>query len=429
MEMRFLGASRWKPTKRRFVILTMIIVWATTVPLASAASGTTPVEPDGTTPTTTMPPVEPDGATPTTTMPAADARSAEGSSGDRPELQALSEATGRSVDEVASLVDYQGRVHALLDHRRNEAWFVDFAFVRDELAGTLLAEPGVEVPEAIAADLAELRIETIDARLKASERADLRAAAEAITTDVLSGNAALVDYVAMDDTLRVWLPYTTGKDGSQIETLERRIAGIDPNLLGVDVAEAVGVGARGGQWAAHTTTAEYCTTSFGIWTGQPSYLMAGHCGNPTPSFVINGNFSSGWANRRFDSYWDRQAIFAGGAQYWTRISPTLVVDMDSTVGHIYLNDTVCRYGKTSNNLMCGTITSVNQGVDMWNGNIVLATMTGWATCFGGDSGGPAWLPTVGRSPVGLVSGSAYSGAYCMYVALDDQLAGTGWSLL
>jgi hypothetical protein len=39
------------------------------------------------------------------------------------------------------------------------------------------------------------------------------------------------------------------------------------------------------------------------------------------------------------------------------------------------------------------------------------------------------LATAGRSPVGLVSGATYDNGRCMLVALDDQLVGTGWSLL
>ena len=34
-----------------------------------------------------------------------------------------------------------------------------------------------------------------------------------------------------------------------------------------------------------------------------------------------------------------------------------------------------------------------------------------------------------RLPVGLISGKTYIGDRCMFVSLDDQLAGTGWSLL
>lgn len=113
-----------------------------------------------------------------------------------------------------------------------------------------------------------------------------------------------------------------------------------------------------------------------------------------------------------------------------RISPTIEVDMEATAGHIFLNEVVCRFGQTSQDLDCGTVSAVNAPVAQSNGTFVHASVVDATVCRGGDSGGPVWITFGGtRWPKGLVSGKTFDNGRCMLVALDDQLVGTGWSLL
>ncbi len=136
--------------------------------------------------------------------------------------------------------------------------------------------------------------------------------------------------------------------------------------------------------------------------------------------------------RLIGTYTDREAITAPGASWFVRISPTMEVDMEATAGHIFLNATYCHYGQFSNRLACGSITAVNIPV----GSTPTYVSQSTARCQDGDSGGPVWRVATPRQPRGLVNGGDVdvppdaNGNYpCRYVALDDQLAGTGWNLL
>lgn len=180
-----------------------------------------------------------------------------------------------------------------------------------------------------------------------------------------------------------------------------------------------------------------CTSGFGghrvingVLTG--GYITAGHCRaiggvgwsvvHPTGNKVVNGYHSllvSTWG------YQDRVVFLAASSSFLVRITPAVAVDMSATAGHIVLGTHYCHYGASSNVQRCGTIQEVNYPI-VGGGYTVLASRTS-VTCQGGDSGGPVWRPINPRIPSGLISGGTPAGQ-CLYVALDDQLTGTGWVL-
>jgi hypothetical protein len=151
--------------------------------------------------------------------------------------------------------------------------------------------------------------------------------------------------------------------------------------------------------------------------------------------VVNGSTASSVTGKSVSSYTDREAVLAGGASWFTRTSPSTQEDIAAYNGHIYLGSKYCHYGVNSNAQSCGTITKVDVLISDASGNTYTTQST--ALCKQGDSGGPVWKPLSPASiPVGLIiggdqtfapdTGSRYP---CRYVSLDDQLLGTGWTLL
>lgn len=350
------------------------------------------------------------------------------------ELAALAKATGDSVETVRAVLEVQAKVHGVVDQLRGSEWFVDFMFSADGMSGLLLSEPGTQPTAQEALTSLAGVVEVREAALDESERKLAVATATAMAQKSLKDSYLATSYDPFRNVVKVWTKYAARVESGIAERLisDFAISAALPNTTIELDSSGGGVPARGGQYADHRFSSEWCTTSFGVWTGtQSAYLMAGHCGNPTPEFSINGNVATSYTHRKFVDYQDRQVLIAPGASYFVRISPTAEVDMStSTSWHIAVNDRLCRFGQTSYNLSCSTISSVNAPVTHWNGAVVWASVSATSTCAGGDSGGPVWFYTTPeRLPAGLISGGTISGNKCMFVSIDDQFAGLSlWML-
>ena len=348
-----------------------------------------------------------------------------------PEVLELAESTGRPVEEIAAVLEAQGAMSAVVTPLRQEEWFVDFMFTPEGTTGALLTEPGAA--KLGQAAVAALDVEVVEAVLDRSQRALAVETATVAAQERLAESYLGTSYDAFQNIVTVFATpgSAAAREAATPITAAVSAAGLSSTpSVEIDTTN-VGSGVRGGQYADHRQTDEWCTTGFGIWTGnRTSYLIAGHCGIPTPNFSINGNTQTSFSGRVFTEYLDRQAINAPGATWMVRISPTIEVDMEATAGHIFLNEIVCRFGQTSQDLDCGTVSAVNAPVAQSNGTFVHASVVDATVCRGGDSGGPVWITFGGtRWPKGLVSGKTFDNGRCMLVALDDQLVGTGWSLL
>lgn len=177
--------------------------------------------------------------------------------------------------------------------------------------------------------------------------------------------------------------------------------------------------------------------SFGLyWNGVGGFLSAEHC-----RWLPNGTTFGGWTvnghsvNTRYDSklqgYQDRAILHTSGEAptYWTWDGLNWQ-DMAGSAGHIMQGVYYCQTSKWHYGQSCSTITAVNQAVSAPNGQTLFTSRTGTSLCGPGDSGGPVWQPQ--SSSPSLPSGTVevkYAGGNCGYMSLDDQLSGTGWSLL
>lgn len=185
-----------------------------------------------------------------------------------------------------------------------------------------------------------------------------------------------------------------------------------------------------------------CTTAFGAWSsaggGTWADLTAGHC------YLASGGGWTVWPSGSVQSY---NAVSAGGYQdrvfmespqvsYWTWTgSGTGWQDMSSNPGHIYNGAYYCHFSREQYGRRCGNIQGVNHVVTDSSLGITVFTTRGNAAqgmlCTSGDSGGPVFQPRLYAEY--WVSGTIEAGNLttdeCRYLALDDQMAGSGFSLL
>jgi len=303
---------------------------------------------------------------------------------------------------------------------------VDFQFSEDGRSGHLILEPSTDKVQLLGEIEVPAEVKISEAPIGREERQRLlgeltTAVSETVGTEAFLG----VSYEPLIHKFMVYVALTADPEAV-------RAAAQVPDLLRIEAQVQVEVidpdgDARGGQRANAVGASDICTTGFGVirngWAW--GYTLAGHCA--PNSWEINNNNSIWTADRANGGYLDRLFIRANGASWWTRIAPNTVVDMNSTVGHIYKWGYYCHYGKTSNAQRCGHVYQVNRpSVGKW----VSATN---ADCADGDSGGPVYSPGGGRDPRGFISTrqnvSTTTESDCGYVALDDQFAGVNWALL
>lgn len=308
--------------------------------------------------------------------------------------------------------------------------YVDVGFTPDGLRGELLVEPG---SIAIFASAAE-RMNVTEARANNDQRE--RILRDAVDRGRASVGAGFVgaSYDAFENKLLVVLDRDRSDDSSaaklEAETeIARSAIGSSIEVRRVKSTPRF----HGGQSAYNSTTGGGCTTGFGVSTSSGTgYLTMGHCGSGT--WNINGNVSSSVIGTDIGSYHDCEAIIAPGASWMTKISPSSEVDMDNNPLHIYLNGSYCHFGQASFNMSCGTITAVSIPVP---GPPTTYAFQSTATCRPGDSSGPVWKLETNfvHTPRGMIIAGDQTVAPvngnwpCQYVAMDDQLSGTGWTLM
>ncbi len=187
-------------------------------------------------------------------------------------------------------------------------------------------------------------------------------------------------------------------------------------------------------WGFYTESLSKCTTGFGVYSPQGNwdYTTAAHCQsagvNNVNSFPIYSIHS-----RRFGGYQDVMMLRGNGAYWTTQTNPGVFEDMDSDIGHIFQGTYYCNYGMKTAARQCSVVASVNQPVP-GQGTTIFTSKSFTSRCRGGDSGGPVWQPAFPESkPAGMIDAALQlapdGSGYCGFVALDDQLNGTGWVLL
>lgn len=189
---------------------------------------------------------------------------------------------------------------------------------------------------------------------------------------------------------------------------------------------------RGGQKAVRNVDGlPECTTAFGmIWQGQGGYLTAGHCSGSS-NWSINGNNVITYYDRIVGGYQDRVIMRANGAS-WLVQTGAGFEDMAAQPTHIYSGGYYCSYSRKQYGQRCDTVTSQNVPVNVF-GQTVFVTEGGFNhKCVGGDSGGPVWQPgfTSASIPAGTIeAGNQGNADRCAFLALDDQMIGSGFTLL
>jgi len=359
-----------------------------------------------------------------TTVPTVPASPAEGD--EAPELAVLAKSEGISVDEAEKLFQTQAELSTAVESIMGQPEYVDFRFSDDGMSGRLLVAPdastsvpfpGIRLPNEITVSNAVFDNATTTKMLT-----DVTATAEASFGNSFRG----ATYDAFNNQFIVAAMPSDSFEASASATVialeqKQTLSGATVTVREIEPATDT----RGGQRAARP--GPDCTTGFGLNdNGFGAYLTAGHCGAAT--YTINGNVSTSTNGIVIAGYDDRMSIRAGGASWLVKISPITTVDMSSTAGHIFLNSRYCQYGITSNALRCGNIYEINHPTTTASG-FRWGSVTR-ANCEPGDSGGPVWqFATPERLPKGIITARITANLDCIYVALDDQLGGTGWSLL
>ncbi len=340
-----------------------------------------------------------------------------------PEVAGLAEAMDMSLDQAAEMLELQGELDAFIEPLSRAPEFVDYRGPFAEEGALLIVEPGAEnlfsdLPQGLAVRPAELN---------RGDRAVAQDEAETLARVAADSAYRDVSYDPFDNSYTVWV-VAGSRTTALASRLESDLAHLETNPgAGVNVEETQMASAKGGQKMS-VTGQGFCTSGFGINTFMGgAYLTAGHCGIHT--FVINGNTSTFVLGRTVGDYKDREAVIAGGSSKYVQVTPrgTNGVDMENSVGHIYLDNWYNSFGQGSMLNVGGIILNVNvrSQFGTW---VSESEATG---CASGDSGGPVYYyrPSDGkRFPKGLIAAVDVVNGHCGYVALDDQLVGTGWTL-
>lgn len=375
---------------------------------------------------------------PVTTTPSSESPVANGSPLDDPEVQMYAKEMGWTAEKALEVLDGQAELTTFAQSIIDEKEYVEFRGNPNTATGELMVEPGLGQTQTIASVRVPSDIEVIEAAAPRREREALLREITDLAADTGGDNFGAVSYDPFENSYTVSVrdqsrdSALTATDLMDATSGSRAATGAT-----IEVVEVLDANFRGGQlewWWDGSTWLQACTSGFGVSSSMGTgYLTAGHCG--TGWWWVNGGMTNTIGDRQWGGYDDHQVIQRPGASWLVRISPNLAeVDMSSSAQHVFVGTRYCNYGQFSNQLYCGDALVSNVHVGGPGDPIVLGTQTdSW--CRPGDSGGPVWKPGSTRLPAGLIDGGdttvpPVNGNWnCIYVALDDQLAGGGWSLL
>ncbi len=367
----------------------------------------------------------------------------------RPAVEAYMAEKGVSFDEAVAQLQEMAELTGFADTVRAKDGYAGFKIETTAagVSGVLALTPGarVRVP-------AGLDVTTAPARL--AER-DLPAFSDSMRSQLEAAgvqHVVAVTYDPFEDEVVVWradVPAASLDARSAVAAQTRSLLGPEFARTPVRFATATMTDASwGGQdeekyghFLWFHWESGHCTSGFGVsklisgvW--KYGYLTAGHCRElgGTGWKVLRGPNTYtvvGYHNKTLGGYKDRVVFEAGGASYLVKVSPASNQDMVSTPTHLYQGSFYCHYGSNSNDQDCSTLNAVNvpgsyAGYSFWFFEAGTA-----ATCIKGDSGGPVWQPNYPYSsiPAGLIEASYQDNDQCLYLSLDDNLAGSGWALL
>lgn len=253
-----------------------------------------------------------------------------------------------------------------------------------------------------------------------------------------------VTYEPFNDEVIVWLDSesdeTLGARQSQLETA--LASTLDPELLDalirLERVPELSLNYGGRKVNRLVQSWKHCTTAFGVGKVinlelRFGFLTAEHCRKelgpntwrvllPSGSAVITG-----YHNASFGGYRDRVIMEGPGVSPLTNTGQMGIQNMGKVPAHIFLGQWVCHYGWASNWARCGWIAAINVPVVTDHGTVFVSQNMDGIYCQAGDSGGPVWRPGSPAIPTGTIeAGVPFQG--CGYLALDDQLAGSGWLL-
>lgn len=358
-------------------------------------------------------------------------------------VQAYAQEKGVSHAVAAERLVDLGRLTAYANERRRGRDFSAFRVVdtpsgpEGQLASTTVAGESFDETNSVRlfpARIPEAEFPQLSAALVEKARASGIADVSSVTIDPFTGD------------LTVWK--RVGAQGPGIDTPElmRELRQVEPRLREASKvtvrSEPTSRPVMGGQKAVRNTSFLWfwsqqvaeCTTAFGLyWAGGPAsgYLTAGHCeGNS--GWSVNGNSVTTYYDRTVGGYKDRVVLRANGASWWVW-NGQRYEDMAAWATHIYNGAFYCMLSRRQYGQQCGSITAVNVSITGPEGQVWASRGSTNQKGIRGDSGGPVWQPYAGAGsesvPAGTVEAADFNGDRAYFLALDDQLAGTGWVLL
>lgn len=394
-----------------------------------------------------------DSVTTTTVVPAApgDASLSQIPDNQLPAVEQFAREYGLTLDrawealiEQAELTDYADSVRSLPGYGGFRVTMASTGEVRGVLAVTdpsaITVPPGLPVTLVVAA-LPESSIPSFSAAMTATlSQEDLQAPVVAVTYDPFQGEV-IVWSSARSRAIAVADVTTIGV------ALQRALPSpLRSARVRVDTAPSAGYSYGGlkefktGSFLWFHWTSGQCTSAFGVvksigGTLTGDYLTAAHCkvlggtGWKVAHPSLGNQTVNAYYNSSFGGYKDRIVFQANGASYLTKTSSSTTEDMTVTATHIYVGTWYCHYGSRSNVQQCGTIQQVNVPITDQGYTVYASLQQYGRTCIAGDSGGPVWRPGSPSTPAGTIEGYSIPDSTCMYLALDDQLSGSGWVLL
>lgn len=361
-------------------------------------------------------------------------------------MQAYAREKNVSIEKATTDLQTMRQLSASADARRSDPSYSGFRVV--ETPSGLEGQLALTSQDSPAFD-AERSLRLVPSPIPEREHSDVAAKltniakqrgvpdASTVTIDPFSGHVTIWRRPPVQDNR------TTAHQSASPE-LRRDLSQVDPRLpsdLSASIElEPTSRQVEGGRpayrnqsflWYFNTTISQ-CTTGFGVADyayGDSGYLTAGHCSGYS-GWQINGYNVNWYVFRSVGGYQDRVYMVAGGAVWWV-YNGSFYEDMASYPTHIYQGVYYCSYSRLGSGLQCGTISQVNVPVTGPNGTVYTSKGGSSQWCVPGDSGGPVWQPGWYESaPAGLVDATIPDEGYrCLFVALDDQLAGTSLSLL